>query len=103
MLGYCRSLNGSSPTFCVCLQQNETTDHIVSTCSLLAPAGYLDMQDKAAQYITWVYYENLNLLHDKNWLEDKSPPLYQNDQISFLWNFIVQAEEAQMRIDHASY
>uniref|UniRef100_A0A0L8FXY1 Uncharacterized protein n=1 Tax=Octopus bimaculoides TaxID=37653 RepID=A0A0L8FXY1_OCTBM len=59
---------------------------------LLAPTEYLNRHDRAAQYIHWVIFKNLDLHHDENWWEHKPPPVLENDHIALLWNFTIQTD-----------
>lgn len=63
---------------------------IILSHSIPVPTQNLIMHDRTAEYIQEIICKNRDLLHDKNWWEEKPPPEIENDPIPLLWNIAIQ-------------
>ena len=59
--------NGMSPKCRLCNVYDETIDHIVSGCPVLAKSEFIQRHDKAASYMQWKICKAFGLPVTKNW------------------------------------
>ena len=84
--------NGADPLCRICNQYNETIDHIVSGCPILAPSEYKNRHDRVGQYIHWGLCKHFNLPHEEHWWEHKPPPVVEGNSVTILWDFSIHTD-----------
>ena len=78
----------------MCSQHEETVDHIVSGCEVLAKTEYISRHDKAAAYLHW----NICQVHDieiiDKWYEHKPESVTHNkdSKITIMWDMPVNTD-----------
>ena len=76
--------NGSDPKCRMCHNCDESVDHIVSGCPVLAKDEYLHNHDKAAAYMHWNICKHYNLPATEKWYEHKPNTVTENDECTIL-------------------
>ena len=61
--------NGTSPLCRICHNHEETVDHIISGCPVLAKTNYLERHNKAAAYIHWRACQHYRIEVPEMWYE----------------------------------
>ena len=61
--------NGADPRCCICIQYDETIDHLISGCPTLAPNEYLNRHNRVAHYLHWKICKHYGAQHAENWYE----------------------------------
>ena len=76
----------------MCGKLDETIDHIVSNCSVLAPNEYTVRHDRVAQYIHWTLCNHFGIETSPRWYEHKPEPVTETQNITILWNFAIHTD-----------
>ena len=83
-----------NPKCRLCNQYNETIDHIVSGCPVLAKSEFMQRHDKAASYIHWRISKAFKKLPvaDK-WYNHSPETVVSNDQVTLIWDMQVHTDK----------
>ena len=76
----------------VCGKSDETIDHIVSNCSVLAPIEYTTRHDRVAQYIHWTLCNHYGIETTNRWYDHKPEPVVNIKNITILWDFSIHTD-----------
>ena len=85
--------NGMNPKFQLCNQYNETIDHIVSGCPVLAKSEFMQRHDKAASYIHWKISKAFSLPVADKWYNHSPETVVSNDQVTLIWDMQVHTDK----------
>ena len=85
--------NGMNPKCRLCNQYNETIDHIVSGCPVLAKSEFMQRHDKAASYIYWKISKAFNLSVADKWYNRGPDTVVCNDQVTLIWDMEVHTDK----------
>ena len=72
----------------MCSQYEETVDHIISGCEVLAKTEYISRHDKAAAYLHWNIYQDHDIEVIDKWYEHKPESVTHNkdEKITIMWD-----------------
>ena len=78
----------------MCSQYEETVDHIVSGCEVLAKTEYIPRHDKAAAYLHWNICQDHDIEAIDKWYEHKPQSVRHNkySKITIMWDMPVNAD-----------
>ena len=81
----------------MCSQHNETVDHIVSGCEVLAKTEYISRHNNAAAYLHWSICKDHDIEITDKWYEHEPETVMHNkdNNITIMWDMPVSAEETQ--------
>ena len=65
---------------------------IVAGCLELAKTEYLHKHDKAASYLHWNIYKELNINVEEKWYEHEPQTVTERDNITILWDMPIQTD-----------
>ena len=85
-------LNGTNPLCRICRKYEETVDHIISGCPVLAPKEYMDRHDKIGQYIHWKLCQHYNFPCAEQWYNHHPEKVVQDKDITILWDFEIHTD-----------
>ena len=83
--------NDSNCRFCGKYQ--ETVDHLVAGCPVLAKREYLVRHNKVASYMHWKICQHYGLPTSKEWYKHEPKPVTENDLVTVLWDFAIQTDK----------
>ena len=83
---------GSDPLCRYCGQFDETIDHLVSGCPILAKNEYIERHNKVGQYIHWKVSQWYGLPTADSWYKQQTPPVIENGRSKILWDFGIQTD-----------
>ena len=75
-----------------CHEKQETIDHLVSGCSVLAKSEYILRHNKVAQYLHWQICQHYGIKTTSKWYEHETPPITENEQVTIMWDFAIQTD-----------
>ena len=84
--------NGTSPKCRFCDKFDETIDHLISGCHVLAPNEYQNRHDRVGQYLHWKICKHYDLPTDRNWYNHKPKPVVENEKAIILWDFPINTD-----------
>lgn len=87
---------GNDPTCRFCHQHQETIDHLVSGCPILAKKEYLERHNKVAQYVHWKVCQHYGIKVLNHWYEHQIVPVTENERVLILWDFAIQTDRTIM-------
>lgn len=78
----------------MCSQYEETVDHIVSGCEVLAKTEYISRHDKAAAYLHWNICQDHDIEVIDKWYEHKPESVTHNkdSKITIMWDMPVNTD-----------
>ena len=77
----------------LCKEKNETTDHLISSCSKIAQTDYKERHNKVVLMLHWNLCKKYHLPASKNWWEHNVEKVLQNEEINILWDFKIQTDK----------
>ena len=75
-----------------CDKFTETIDHLISSCSILAPTEYKNRHDRVGQYLHWTICKHYRLSTPTNWFEHHPQPVVEGENVSILWDFSIHTD-----------
>ena len=82
-----------SPLCRLCGKYNETIDHIVSGCPVLAATEYTKRHNKVAAYIHWQICRHHNITTEAHkWYEHEPPTVVENQDVTVLWDMAIHTD-----------
>ena len=76
----------------LCGSHDETVDHLLSSCNVIAQTYYKKCHDVAAKIIHWELAKRGGFECATKWWEHCPQPVIQNDNMKLLWDFTVQTD-----------
>ncbi|XP_015767934.1 PREDICTED: uncharacterized protein LOC107346646 [Acropora digitifera] len=78
----------------MCSQHEETVDHIVSGCEVLAKTQYIYRHDKAAAYLHWNICQDHDIEVTDKWYEHKPESVTHNkdSKITIMWDMPINTD-----------
>ena len=78
----------------MCSQHEETVDHIVSGCEVLAKTEYISRHNKAAAYLHWNICQDHDIEVTDKWYEHKPESVTQSkdSKITIMWDMPVNTD-----------
>ena len=77
----------NDPKCWLCTEYDETIDHLVSGCPMLARTEYTHRHDKVGKYIHWKICQHFQIPTDDLWYKHQPQPVTEQDQVKILWDF----------------
>ena len=82
-----------SPSCRMCGKREETVEHIVVECKMLAQKYYKNWRhDKVAQVVHWRLCKSYGLESGDIWYTHEPKPVIENEQTKILWDFSIQTD-----------
>ena len=85
--------DGTDPKCRMCNEFEETIDHIVAGCPVLANTEYIQRHDKAAGYIHWRICKHYHFSTADKWYEHKPEKVTENEAATVLWDMPVNTDK----------
>ena len=76
----------------LCVNRNETINHIISECSKLAEKEYKTRHDWMSKVINWEMCKKLKFDHMNKWYMHNPASVLENDTHKLLWDFDIQTD-----------
>ena len=76
----------------ICKNSKETIDHIVASCSTIAPTEYLERHNKIAKYLHWNICKEAGIKTCDKWYEHIPEPVVNTNEITILWDFSIHTD-----------
>ena len=77
----------------ICIEFEETIDHIVASCPVLANTEYIQRHDKAAGYIHWRICKHYHFSTADKWYEHKPEKVTENKAATVSWDMPVNTDK----------
>lgn len=77
----------------MCNQYNETVDHIISGCPVLAKSEYIYRHDRIGSYIHWTICRHYKIETDNRWYKHVPNKVQDNEQATIIWDMPVQTDK----------
>jgi len=77
----------------LCKQHEETIDHLISGCPILAKKEYLMRHDKVCTHLHYSIRKALGIETTDKWYTLMPKPVYEEGDVTVLWNQAVHTEE----------
>ena len=84
--------NGADESCRFCEDKLETSDHLVSGCSVLTPNVYKNRHDRVGQYLHWKILNHFSIETNSNWYEHHPEPVTEGKNVTILWDFPVHTD-----------
>jgi len=89
----CKILKTDTDSKCrLCHKYDETIDHIVSGCEVLAKNEYLERHNKALSYIHWLLCRKFHIKVEEKWYDHKPETVTENESVKLLWDMPIQTD-----------
>ena len=75
-----------------CDKFTEKIDHLISSCSIVAPTEYKNRHDRVGQYLHWTICNHYRLSTPINWFEHHPQPVVEGENLSILWDFSIHTD-----------
>ena len=75
-----------------CHEKQETIDHLVSGCPVLAKSEYILRHNKVAQHLHWQICKHYNIKVNDKWYEHETPPVTESEHATIMWDFAIQTD-----------
>ena len=85
--------DNTNPECRMCLEFEETVDHIISGCPTLARNEYIQRHNKAAAYIHWNICQHFQIPTTTKWYEHAPETVIENEDVSILWDMPVHTDK----------
>ena len=85
--------DGTDPKCRMCNEFEETIDHIVAGCPVLANTEYIQRHDKAAGYLHWRICKHYHFPTADKWYEHKPEKVTENEAATVLWDMPVNTDK----------
>ena len=76
----------------LCGDRDETINHIISECSILAQKEYKTRHDWVGKVIHWEMCKKLKFDHTNKWCMHNPAPVLENGTHKLLWDFNIQTD-----------
>ena len=85
--------NGTDPRCRLCNTSTETTDHLISGCTILAPNEYTNRHKLVGQYIHWKIFNHYDIETRDKWYQHKPAPAVDISKRPFFGTFQLEPTE----------
>jgi hypothetical protein len=83
----------TSPKCRVCKEADETINHVVSECSMLAQREYKRRHDKVARTLHWCLSKKYGLPCADRWYQHEPQSVVENENVKILWDLLIQTDQ----------
>ena len=84
--------DGTDPLCRICKKKDETVDHLISACEVLAPKEYTIRHNRVGQYIHWKVCKHYQIPVTENWYEHHPKEVTNHSNITIIWNLQVHTD-----------
>lgn len=84
--------NNVDPKCRFCDKYQETIDHLISGCSILAPNEYKNRHDRVGQYLHWTMCKHFGKCVSKHWYEHRPAPVTEIEDVTILWDYTIHTD-----------
>ena len=84
--------DGTDPQCRLCGKYEETIDHIVSGCPVLAKTEYIERHNKAAAYLHWKICRKYDIETTTKWYEHQPKTVTDNNDVTILWDMPIHTD-----------
>ena len=77
----------------MCKEFEETVDHILSECPVLAKTECIQRHDRAAGYLHWTILKHYHFPTAGNWYDHMPLTVTENESATMLWNMPVTTDK----------
>ena len=84
--------DGSDPKCRLCNAYNESVDHLISGCPVLAKKEYIERHNTVAGYVHWNLCKHYNMETKLNWYEHNPLTVVDNQQATILWDMPIHTD-----------
>ena len=77
----------------LCGSQQETVDHLLTSCSVIAQSFYKKRHDAVAKLVHWELAKKGGFEINDKWWEHCPLPVLHNNSMKLLWDFTVQTDK----------
>ena len=77
----------------LCKVNEETIDHLVSSCRKIAQTDYKERHDKVVSMLHWNLCRKYNLQTADKWWEHKVDKVLQKEDFTILWDIRIQTDK----------
>ena len=85
--------NGASPKCRLCHEFDESIEHIISGCPVLARKEYLERHDKALTYIHWHICKHYEIEVIDKWYDHKPNTVTEGKDVTILWDMPIHTDK----------
>ena len=85
--------NGASPKCRLCHEFDESIEHILPGCPVLARKEYLERQDKALTYIHWHICKHYEIEVTDKWYDHKPNTVNEGKDVTILWDMPIYTDK----------
>ena len=85
--------DGTNPKCRLCHEYDETIEHIISGCPVLAKKEYLERHDKALIYMHWKIYKHYDIAVPSRWYEHKPSTVMEGKDVIILWDTPIHTDK----------
>ena len=85
--------DGTNPKCRLCHEHDETIDHIISGCPVLAKKEYLERHDKALIYMHWKICKHYDIAVPSRWYEHKPSTVMEGKDVVILWDMPIHTDK----------
>lgn len=78
----------------LCKQFDETVEHILSGCPMLAKKEYLDRHNKVARYLHWLLCKQYDMEAPGKWYEHTPENVVSSENVVLIWDTGVQTDNS---------
>ena len=73
-----------------CNTSTKTIDHLISGCTILAPNGYANRNNRVAQYMHWKICNHYDVGTRNKWYKQQQLPPADTPKVTILWGFLIR-------------
>ena len=88
-------MEGTDPMCRVCGSFEETADHIISGCPVLAKTEHITGHNNVAAYVYQSICKHHNIDTKGNWYELRLRTVEENDMVTILWDMLISTDRAR--------
>ena len=85
--------DGTNPKCRLCHEYDETIEHIISGCPVLAKKEYLERHDKALIYMHWKIFKHYDIAVPSRWYEHKPSTVTEGKDVIILWHMPIHTDK----------
>lgn len=76
----------------ICGDRQETINHIISGCPVLAKKEYIHRHDRAGTYIHWKLCQHYGITTEKRWYKHTPEKVTENEKATILWDMPIHTD-----------
>ena len=89
---YFNNNNNNNNNCRICKKSDESVDHLIAGCPILASKEYKARHDRLGQYIHWNVCKHYNIKVPEKWYEHHPVEVTNGKDVTILWDFTVHTD-----------